>query len=138
MSVRGGGGGVHPGSHQLVKVQKAALRSVNGLLSSSHTSPLLQEFRGFRGSGFVLALYTVLNNIYFNTAHYLLYNLPRHSDVHFYSTRNRTNLMVNPFHQSETRACFSNNGLKLWNSLPNTLKNFNFLHSKKYKSITYF
>uniref|UniRef100_A0A8D8ZFW6 Uncharacterized protein n=1 Tax=Cacopsylla melanoneura TaxID=428564 RepID=A0A8D8ZFW6_9HEMI len=97
-------------------LQKRALRAIYGLRRDVSCRDLFHQNK-------VLTLYGQLAMDTCHLIHSLRHLLKKHSDVHTYSTRNREKLV--PSTEAKFRKSYLNAGIKIYNSLPTSIKILN-------------
>ena len=115
--------------NKVLKVQKAAVRSMRNLPYNTHTSdhfkqlcilklPDIYKYR------ILLLIFSALN---FGSHPDIFVDLQRNSSFHSHSTRYSNNLVIPHFRLSKTQMSISFVGSKLWNDLPEDLKSLSSL-----------
>ena len=109
------------------KIQKAAIRVVNGLPYVAHTANYFQQSEIL--SVFNLHKYQVLQLLYKalnqNLNVNLFSGLIRHSETHSHNTRHSNNLTLPLYHRASTQRSLSYLGPKFWNEISKELKDSN-------------
>ena len=109
---------------KLFRIQKYAIRFICNLPRNSHTSFHFNQWS-------ILMLedpfYYLICLRLFKAVHYgidgdLFNELPMHSDIHFYSTRFRFNLLTPLFHRAKSQSSISFIGPDFWNKLHKNIK----------------
>lgn len=119
-----------PSSHNkhIFRIQKRAIRILAGARKLDSCRPLFKK----------LNILTFSSQYIYSTIKFVVKNLNKFvktSDVHMYNTRNRSDLHLplNRLKLSQKGAYFS--GIKLFNKLPNDLKELSQKNAKKFKII---
>ena len=109
---------------KVTKIQKSAVRTANKLPFNTRTSPHFRNCNILKLPDLFQyrALILMYGAVYKNNNLYPFHNLPSHSNLHSYSIRNCTKLILPPFSKSKTRMSISYVGAKLWNGLPDANK----------------
>ena len=116
--------GNHTAFRRLLLLQKRAVRIINGAKPRDHCKPLfVRNCILTLPSLYVLAClcYVKKNLNDFNSF----------SDIHYYSTRNNSNLYQPKCKYSATQHNFSYTSVKLFNHLPQAIRNLSFLTFKR-------
>ena len=108
--------GNHPSAHSLFVLQKRAVRLIYGASSRSHCRPLFILY----GILTLPSMFVLVCRLYVKTN---LDNLTICNSVHSYSTRYNCNIYVTKCKYSYAQKSFHNISLKLFNSLPLSIRN---------------
>ena len=109
---------------KIVVLQKKACRAINNLHYLDHTSIHFKNMNILKVED--LYSFQILSYL-FKTIHedhdeHLLERLLQQSDVHSYSTRNRESFNITRFTKAKSQFSIIYRGVKLWNSIPNSIK----------------
>jgi hypothetical protein len=120
---------------KVVIMQKKACRAMNNLSYTEHTGIYFKSMNILKIED--LYSFQVLVYMYktINLDHdrHLLDHLRHQSDVHSHSTRNRESYNIMRFNKAKSQFSIIYAGVKLWNSIPNIIKQSTSLFTFKFK-----
>ena len=111
-------------THKLFILQKKAIRAICNLNYNDHTNNSFKNLEILKLSdiyniNIISYIYdTLKSGMNVNVAPFLLHR----SQIHNYSTRNRTNLNAPLLHRSQSQTSFIFRGIREWNILPDSIK----------------
>ena len=118
---------------KLFILQKKVVRVISGSLWNSHTNPIfmknnLLKLRELNVLQVGLFMFKFVNNmIPASFAHFFVFN----KDIHQHDTRIKNNIHQIQFRTNLRGSCIKVYGPKIWNSIPNAIKNLKTLYSFK-------
>ena len=121
-------------------LQKKAIRAINNLEYNDHTTEYFRENRilkledqyKFQISNY---LYKILNSDVDNE---ISTKIKSNVRVHSHNTRCEEMLIVSQICRSRSKNCIFHNGVKIWNSLPKSIKNSNSFYKLKKLTKTHY